>query len=107
MKYFKKDELKIGYLYWYIHFAVEVVCFFYLSKVTGNSAFVWLVPFVYDGLAFVPQSIIGYFADKYRKLKVGYIGVGLLLMAYLIYSLFNLSVYVSLVFLCLGMHFYI
>ena len=102
MKYFKKDELKIGYLYWYIHFAVEVVCFFYLSKVTGNSAFVWLVPFVYDGLAFVPQSIIGYFADKYRKLKVGYIGVGLLLMAYLIYSLFNLSVYVSLVFLCLG-----
>ena len=100
--FFKKDELKTGYLYFYIHFIVEVVCFFYLSRVTKNSMFVWLIPFVYDGLAFVPQSIIGYIADKNKKINMGYIGVLFLVIAYLIYGLTNMSVYLSLIILCLG-----
>ena len=101
MNNLKKDGLKIGYLYFYIHFAVEIVCFFYLSRVTNNLYFVWLIPFIYDGLAFVPQSVIGYFADKYPKIEVGYIGVGLLLLTYLIYSLFGM-IYLSLIILCFG-----
>ena len=99
---FKSDSLKTGYLYFYIHFVVEVVCFFYLSRVTHNSYFVWLIPFVYDGLAFVPQSIIGYISDKYPKINMGYIGVFFLLISYLIYGLLDTSVYISLVLLCLG-----
>ena len=99
---FKKDGLKIGYIYFYIHFIVEVACFFYLSKVTNNSSFVWLIPFIYDGLAFVPQSIIGYLADKNNKINPGYIGVTLLLISYLLYALANISIYPSLIILCFG-----
>ena len=85
-----------------MHFIVEVVCFFYLSRVTNNSNFVWLIPFIYDGVAFVPQSLIGYISDKYPKINMGLIGVLLLVMSYLIYGLTNISVYVSLIIICLG-----
>ena len=91
-----------GYLYFYIHFIVEIVCFFYLSRVTNNSFVVWFIPFIYDGLAFVPQSIVGYINDKYPKLNVGLIGVLLLLIAYLIFGLTNIDIIYSLVILCLG-----
>ena len=99
---FKSKGIKTGYLYFYVHFIVEVVCFFYLSRVTNNSMFVWLVPFIYDGLAFVPQSLIGYVKDKYPKLNVGLIGIILLIISYLIFGLTDITVYVSLVILCLG-----
>ena len=102
IKLFGSKEIKTGYLYFYVHFIVEVVCFFYLSRVTNNSAFIWLVPFIYDGLAFVPQSIIGYISDKYPKINMGLIGVILLVLSYLIYGLTDISIYVSLIILCLG-----
>ena len=98
----KKDGLKIGFLYFYIHFIVEVVCFFYLSRITNNSSFVWLIPFIYDGLAFVPQSIIGYMADKNNKINMGYIGTVLLIVSYLIFGLSKTPIYTSLIILCLG-----
>ena len=91
-----------GYLYFYIHFIVEVVCFFYLSRVTNNHFIVWLIPFIYDGFAFVPQSLIGYLNDKYPKINVGMIGVLLLVVSYLIWNLTDMSVYASLIILCLG-----
>ena len=100
--FFKRDELKIGYLYFYVHFIVEVTCFYYLSKVTNNAYIVWLIPFIYDGLAFVPQSLIGYLTDKYQKINAGIIGTIFLFMAYLVYMLTDVSIYVSLIFLCLG-----
>ena len=102
IKLLKSRELKTGYLYFYVHFILEVVCFFYLSRVTNNSYYVWLIPFIYDGMAFVPQSIIGYIYDKYSKINIGIIGVILLLIAYLLYSLTNISVFISLIILCLG-----
>lgn len=91
-----------GILYFYIHFVVEIVCFFYLSRVTNNSNFVWLIPFIYDGVAFVPQSIIGYISDKYPKINMGIIGTILLFITYLLFGLTNISVYVTLIILCLG-----
>ena len=99
---FKSDGFKTGYLYFYVHFIVEIVCFFYLSRVLNNSAIVWIVPFIYDGLAFVPQSMIGYISDKYPKINVGLIGVILLVISYLIYGLTNLPIYISLIILSLG-----
>ena len=99
---FKNNGFKTGYLYFYVHFIVEIVCFFYLSRVLNNSAIVWLVPFIYDGLAFVPQSMIGYLSDRYPKINMGLIGVILLVIAYLIYGLTNLPIFVSLIILSLG-----
>ena len=102
LKLLKSNNVRTGYLYFYIHFIVEVVCFFYLSRVTNNSSFIWLIPFIYDGLAFVPQSIIGYISDKYPKINMGYIGVSLLFISYLIYELTNITIFISLIILCLG-----
>ncbi len=91
-----------GYLYFYIHFIVEIVCFFFLTRVNSTSIIVWLVPFIYDGVAFVPQSIIGYLSDKYPKINMGIIGIILLLISYLLYGLTNINIYITLIILCLG-----
>jgi hypothetical protein len=91
-----------GYLYFYIHFVVEIVCFFLLSRVNGNSNIVWLIPFIYDGVAFVPQSIIGYISDKYPKINMGIIGTILLFITYILYGLTNINIYFILILLCLG-----
>jgi len=91
-----------GILYFYVHFVVEVVCFFFLSRVTNNSNFVWLIPFIYDGLAFVPQSVIGYISDKYPKINMGMIGVFLLVVSYLLFGLTSVNVYITLIVLALG-----
>ncbi len=98
----KQKNIACGYLYFYIHFITEVACFYFLSKVTGNSRIVWLIPFIYDGLAFVPQSLIGYINDLNPKLKTGIIGTILLILSYLIYSFLHVNVILPLVILCLG-----
>ena len=97
----KQDNMACGYLYFYIHFVVEVVCFYYLSKVS-NSNIVWLVPFLYDAFAFVPQSIIGYINDRYSKMNISIIGTILLLIGMSIFSFTSLSKYITLFIICLG-----
>lgn len=96
----KEKNITCGYLYFYVHFVVEVVCFFYLSRIS-NSPIVWLIPFLYDAFAFVPQSIIGYINDK-CNIRTGIIGVILLLLGIGIYSFIDISVYVSLFIICFG-----
>ena len=91
-----------GILYFYIHFIVEIVCFFILSRINSNSYVVWLVPFIYDGVAFVPQSIIGYISDKYPKINMGIIGIVLLFISCLLYGLTDVNTYLLLIILCLG-----
>ncbi len=99
---FKQKNIGCGYLYFYIHFVTEIACFYYLSKVTGNSNIVWLIPFIYDGFAFVPQALIGYVNDLFPKLKTGLIGTFLLVIAYLLLILSNNTIMLSLIILCLG-----
>ena len=65
----KYPNITCGYLYFYIHFVVEVVCFCYLSRIS-NSPIVWFIPFLYDAFAFVPQGIIGYISDKILDLML-------------------------------------
>ena len=70
-----------GYLYAYIHFVTEVACFYFLSKVTNGSFVVWLIPFIYDALAFVPQGLVGAFYDKHPRINIAMIGTFLLFIA--------------------------
>lgn len=90
-----------GYLYFYVHFITEIICFFVLTNLMGNSQVIWLLPFVYDALAFVPQSIFGFISDKYSKIPMGIIGTILLVTALILYSL-NINNYLILVVLCIG-----
>ena len=97
----KEDNITCGYLYFYIHFVVEVVCFYYLSKVS-NSPIVWIVPFLYDAFAFVPQSIMGYISDKYPKLKMSYLGMALLFIGVFLMSFFSVNKFILLFFITIG-----
>ena len=101
-KALNKDNVKTGYLYFYIHFIVEVVCFYYLSKVTNGMFIVWLIPLIYDAFAFVPQGVVGYINDKFPKLRIDLIGIFLLLLSYIILIFTNLNVFYSLFILCMG-----
>ena len=101
MNVLKEKNIGCGYAYFYIHFVVEVVCFFFLSRIS-NSPIVWLVPLLYDAFAFVPQSIIGYISDKYPKIKMGMIGVVLLFLGIVIRDFFSVSKYISLFIICFG-----
>ena len=96
----KKENIGCGYLYFYVHFIVEIVCFFYLSRIT-NSPLAWLVPFLYDAFAFVPQSLIGRFSDKYRKVNISLIGIGILFVGILLFC-FNINKFITLFIVCLG-----
>lgn len=98
---FKLKNIGAGWLYFYIHFITEIVCFYYLTEITNGSMIVWLIPLLYDGLAFVPQSIIGYISDKYPNLNVGLVGCVLLIFGLVIYALSS-NVFISLVVICLG-----
>lgn len=100
---FRAKNIQCGWLYFYIHFVTEVICFYYLSKTVGNSLLLWLFPLVYDTLAFVPQSIIGYISDKFPKIKFSVIGVILMSFSGILFRFCpDISPYFSVVFLCLG-----
>lgn len=71
---FLSDNIQTGYLYAYVHFMTEVVCFFALKRLIGDSIFLWISPVLFDILAFAPQGIVGYFNDKYEKMNCGVIG---------------------------------
>ena len=90
-----------GYLYFYIHFMTEVVCFFVLSRVLGDRLILWFIPLMYDALAFVPQSIFGYFADKYPKFNMGFYGILILTLGLILFSL-HFNIYLSVITVCIG-----
>ncbi|MBR6252322.1 MAG: hypothetical protein IKR04_00515 [Clostridia bacterium] len=99
---FKSKNIAVGWLFAYVHFVVEITCFYFVAKATNNSPVVWLLPLVYDGLAFAPQAIIGWLNDKFPKANFGVIGMALMALAYLLYFTFNVSVYIPLTILCIG-----
>ena len=95
------SNLISGGLYFYIHFVTEVVCFFTLARYVGNRPELWIIFLSYDMLAFVPQAIIGRFSDRFPKLPLGAIGLGLLAAALIIFEHAK-SPFASLIVLCLG-----
>ncbi len=75
-----KSSLLPGIMYFYIHFVVEVLSFYFLTAIVGDSLLLWLAPFIYDILAFVPQLLLGAISDRYAKIPFGIIGIALLLL---------------------------
>lgn len=102
IKILKLKNIASGYLYFYIHLITEIICFYYLSVVTNNSNFVWLIPFIYDGLAFVPQGIFGYINDKYPKFNMGIVGTILLIISYILLFYLKFNLLFTLVILSIG-----
>ena len=98
---FNTKNLSAGFLYFYVHFVTEVVCFFVLSRYVEDAPVAWLVSFTFDMLAFVPQGLFGYVSDKHRKVAFGVPGLALLGAAVLLQQ-FTAWTFVSLIVLCIG-----
>ncbi len=98
----KAPNIITGYLYFYIHFVVEVLCFFVLARLIGDSSFLWMAPLLYDAIAFVPQAVIGYVSDKFPKLKIGFLGTVFLIVGFICFGLNVVSSYLSIAILSLG-----
>lgn len=94
-------NLGTGFLYFYIHYVTELVCFFVLGKYMESTPVMWLLFFTYDMLAFVPQGVIGYISDKFPKIPFGLMGLGLLGAALVLQNTVPLP-FLSLTVLCLG-----
>ena len=98
----KTKNIATGYLYFYIHLITEIASFYLLTTMTNGARFVWLIPFIYDGLAFVPQALMGYVNDKKPKMVLSNIGIIFFICAYLLYFCTNISKYITLIILSLG-----
>lgn len=91
-----------GLLYFYVHFVVELLCFYYLSRILGDSWILWLVPFVYDILAFVPQILFGAISDYFRKIPFGIIGVLMMMLGLILFQMGGVSVVLTTIIIALG-----
>ena len=80
-----------GRLYGFVHFSVEVCSFYFLFSRFSLSSAWWTVAFLFDALAFVPQSFLGLWADRMGREYLGVTGCFLLLIAlFLPYDYFAL-----------------
>lgn len=81
------NPIILGVVYFYVHFIAEVLCFFFLQSIVGDSFILWLAPFVYDILAFIPQILIGVISDRFVKIPFGMIGILLMVVGLCLFGL--------------------
>lgn len=98
----KSKNIGAGYLYFYIHFITEIACFYLTNKMLGESIFTWLIPLFYDGMAFIPQALIGYISDKHPKIEFSLIGCFMLIIAIIMYFCTKFNIFITLTILCIG-----
>ncbi|MBQ3330544.1 MAG: hypothetical protein IJG87_05130 [Ruminococcus sp.] len=58
-----KKSNQLGLYYFFIHFLLEVACFYVLTSYI-KSPLIWGVSLLYDFVAFVPQGFFGFLRDK-------------------------------------------
>ena len=68
---------RAGWLYFAVHFLVEVVTFYVLTAFVPDSA-AWQIALLFDFFAFVPQGIYGYIRDSGIRINFGVLGCLLL-----------------------------
>lgn len=91
---------RIGILYFFIHFIIEITSFYIVSLYT-DSNLVWMLALMYDFFAFVPQGLFGYLKDKGFKINSAITGM-LLSTISLIMIYFNLNATLVILVLSIG-----
>lgn len=74
----KKATRHLPSIYFFIHALVELVCFALLNQKLGPGLS-FIIAFVFDFFAFVPQAIFGELNNRFKKLDIGSLGVILML----------------------------
>lgn len=70
----KNTNWKIGFSYWFVHFTVEVMCFYTVYRLFNGGDLWWIVALLFDILAFAPQAIIGDFCERHPRVRPARIG---------------------------------
>lgn len=91
---------RIGILYFFIHFIIEITSFYIVSLYT-DSNLVWMLALMYDFFAFVPQGLFGYLKDKGLKINFAITGMFLSTIS-LIMIYFNLNATLVILVLSIG-----
>ena len=71
----------VGWIYAYLHFSVEVACFFFLFSRFAESPAWWGIALLFDALAFLTQPFFGALADRFPRARFGAVGAVLLLLS--------------------------
>ena len=67
-------DWKTGLGYCFVHFSVEVLCFFLLYKIFGGFMLWWAICVAFYTMAFVPQALFGALCEKYPGFRPGLTG---------------------------------
>lgn len=98
----QKLKIKSGYLYFYIHLAIEIVSFYIISNYFPNGdTELGVYSILYDFIAFVPQGIFGILLDENKKFHPLIIGVSLATIS-LILLMFNSPFVLTIISIGLG-----
>lgn len=98
----KAKGLKQGMAYAYVHFALEVICFFYLTRYFKSAEIAWTAALFYDVLAFAPQTVIGAFCESRPGFHPGITGAVLVTLAAVTGVLYQPAAFVCLIILAIG-----
>lgn len=90
----------LGGLYFLIHFLVEITSFYVLTSYTP-SRYVWIIMFIYDFAAFVPQGLFGYLRDKGIYVNLALCGTALTTLSLLL-MIFQSNVFLIITVLSIG-----
>lgn len=85
----RKSKNYSGILYFYVHLVTEIICFYLLRTKIDDIWLLWLIPFIYDFLAFVPQILFGAISDRFAKIPFGIIGVLLMMASIVAFQFFG------------------
>ena len=89
-------------MYFYVHLVTELACFYFMSLVIGDAWILWITPFIYDILAFVPQILFGAISDYFRKIPFGVIGTVMILIALALFQFTSAPVVLLAIIIALG-----
>ncbi len=73
-------DIKTGFGYAFIHFSMEVLCFFFLYRIFDGGEWWWSIALVYDTVAFAGQVPVGAFCEKHPRFRPGVCGALMLMI---------------------------
>ena len=71
-----------GIAYGFVHFSVEVACFYFLYSRISTTPLFWALALLFDAVAFLPQGLFGMLTDRFPRLNIGLIGALCMLVAF-------------------------
>ena len=95
-----KKGNQLGLYYFFIHFLLEVTCFYVLTSYI-KSPLIWGVSLLYDFVAFVPQGIVGFLRDKGIRIDWALLGTGITTVSLILLSV-NLNAFLVIAVLSIG-----